>query len=111
MRVEDLQQNAHELAKQKGWWDDIEDPMMRVPEAIALIHSEASEALECYRDGEMGYSEREDGKPEGFGVELADIIIRVCDLAGALGISLTPLIAKKHAFNATRPHRHGGKKA
>ena len=111
LTIDSLVAEAHGTAVEKGWWEGFEDPEMRVPEAIALIHSEASEALECYRDGEMEYSEREDGKPEGFGVELADVIVRVADLAGALGVDLTYCLRRKLAFNRTRPHRHGGKRA
>jgi NTP pyrophosphatase (non-canonical NTP hydrolase) len=47
----------------------------------------------------------------GFPSELADIVIRVADLAGALGIDLAEAIRIKLAFNRTRTHRHGGKKA
>lgn len=43
--------------------------------------------------------------------ELADIIIRAMDTAKRLGVNIGRAIAVKHAFNATRPHRHGGKAA
>lgn len=41
--------------------------------------------------------------------ELADIIIRVCDLAVTLGVNLPEVVKAKHEINKTRPHRHGGK--
>lgn len=47
------------------------------------------------------------GKPEGFGIELADAVIRIAHLAGACGLDLEGLIATKLAYNATRPHKHG----
>jgi NTP pyrophosphatase (non-canonical NTP hydrolase) len=36
-------------------------------------------------------------------VELADAVIRIADLAGALGLDLGGAIAEKMAFNAVRP--------
>lgn len=46
-------------------------------------------------------------KPRGFDIELADIIIRVADLAGAEGIDLDAAVQRKHAYNVGRPHKHG----
>jgi hypothetical protein len=48
-------------------------------------------------------------KPEGVVVELADVVIRVADLCGALGLDLAAAIERKHAYNTTRAFRHGGK--
>jgi NTP pyrophosphatase (non-canonical NTP hydrolase) len=36
-------------------------------------------------------------------VELADAVIRICDLAGAFGMDLGGAIEEKMAFNAIRP--------
>ncbi len=79
--------------------------------AQTLIHSEVSEALEDYRTGTMYALRTDKGKPIGFPSELADIVIRVGDLCGYLGIDLESAVAEKMAFNATREHRHGGKRA
>ena len=68
-----------------------------------------SEALEALRDGDFG-SIREDGKPEGFDSELADVVIRVFDLAEAVGINLGAAIIDKMRYNETRPYKHGGRK-
>lgn len=104
-----LAKDAHAIALSKGWYG----PDGRgIPELIALVHSELSEALECYRDGmPVQAIEVIDGKPEGFAVELADTIIRIADMAGYLGLDLDRATALKMAYNRTRPVRHGGKKA
>lgn len=50
-------------------------------------------------------------KPVGFMSELADIVIRVGDLASRFpGADLEKAIVEKMKYNATRGHMHGGKK-
>lgn len=48
-------------------------------------------------------------KPEGIPSELADVVIRVFDLAAEAGIDLPAMIAEKLRYNATRPAMHGKK--
>ncbi len=95
---------SHDRAVRKGFHEDGAPP---IPEALCLVHSEVSEALEDYRAGKMTTTIRPDGKPEGFPSELADIIIRVCHIAGTHDIDLAHEIELKSAFNETRPHKHG----
>lgn len=104
----DMVVDAHETALEKGWWRG----NVNIPEKLALVHSETSEALEDFRNGNMKLNIRDvDGKPEGFATELADIVIRVADLCGYLGIDLEYAILVKMEYNKSRSFRHGGKKA
>lgn len=104
--ISELQEQIYRMAVEKGWW---EKPRTGV-ENVALCHSELSEALEELRDG---HDEAEHyykaAKPEGYFVELADVVIRILDYAGGRGVNMEAIIEEKVAFNATRSVRHGGK--
>lgn len=98
---------------------------------LMLITTELAEAAEVFRDAKKfpylrgTYQAEEQGqplriykdgwahplKPEGFGSELADVIIRVFDLAEELNIDLGDEVLRKMRYNATREYRHGGKVA
>lgn len=85
-----------------------------VPECLCLIHSEISEALEGYRKDQM-----DDHLPHRkmIEVELADALIRIFDLGGALDLDLGGAFAEKFHYNQTRSDhkvenraKSGGKK-
>lgn len=113
MTITELVEQSHGLAKEKGWWPEYNPDhtgAVNIPEKLALIHSEISEALEAYRKGQM--TTFIDGtKPDGFPVELADAVIRIADLCGFLRIDLAAVLKAKHDYNKSRPWRHGGKRA
>lgn len=133
--ITELVERSHGLAKEKGWyegqqWEDgrVKAHAVNVPEKIALMHSELSEALEEYRKHGVrkrcecgtgcslcvdGFQEIYfiDGKPESVVTELADVVIRIADFCGAMGLDLAKAIETKHRTNVDRPYRHGGKRA
>ena len=93
--------SIHDNAAVHGWWDEPrEDGTL-----IALIMSEAAEALEALRKG----NKPDEHCPQfsGAEVELADVIIRIMDMAEARGWNVAGAIVAKHEFNKTRPYKHG----
>lgn len=109
MTIAEMQKRCWSNAVKLGW--ATRDNPVPFPEMIALIHSEASEALEAWRDKQPTSWTGDDGKPEGIASEFADIIIRIGHYAEALGIDLEVEVDRKLTYNLTRAWRHGGKLA
>ena len=96
-----VSRGVHNNAVAHGWWEEPrEDGTL-----IALIMSEAAEALEALRKG----NGPDEHCPQfsGAEVELADVIIRIMDMAEARGWNVAGAIVAKHEFNKTRPYKHG----
>lgn len=91
----------HKNARNKGWWDEERNE----GEAIALIHSELSEALEALREGNP--PDRHCPEYTSVEVELADAIIRIMDFAAGMGLQVAEALAAKVAYNEGRPYKHG----
>ena len=105
MTINEMCRAAYENSKAKGFHDD----EFNIAEKLALIHSEVSEALEEVRGGRSPTDvwTAMSGKPEGFPIELADVVIRIGDLCGRLTIDLEAAVERKMQYNATRAHKHG----
>lgn len=102
--VDDLVEVFHGEARAAGWWPAKEDvgyytnPFL-FSNKLMLIVSELVEAMEADRKGL-----KDDKLPhrDGREVELADALIRICDLAGAFGFDLGGAVAEKMKYNRTR---------
>lgn len=102
----DMAEEVYQNNVNKGWYDDQRSFL----EAMALLHTEVSEAVETWRD--IGFEKRTDasGKPDDVGSELADVLIRLLDDCYRNGIDLEAEYERKMAFNRTRSYRHGNKR-
>lgn len=78
----DLVPVSHQMAIEKGWWQE-GIPNRPACDILANYHSEVSEAWEEYRAHRMDTWFGESGKPEGFWIEIADLLIRIADAVGA----------------------------
>lgn len=85
MNINELCEKQYDWVERMGWHNKT------VLEALALIASEVGEAVnEC----------RGDEPTSEFGTELADIVLRVADLAKWQGVDLQKCILDKMAINA-----------
>jgi NTP pyrophosphatase (non-canonical NTP hydrolase) len=107
MTVNDWVKVVHGNAVNKGFWEA--GTNLSAEQKLSkhmLMVGELAEASESVRNAELPYF-LNGTKPDGEAVEIADCIIRCFDYAGAMGWDLEKIIAEKHKYNTTRPHKHG----
>jgi NTP pyrophosphatase (non-canonical NTP hydrolase) len=110
--LEEMQAEVADVNASNGWYDDDRT----VGDDIALLHSEVSEMLEAFRSSGLADAtvpslvhRGTSTKPEGFGSEAADVLIRLLDTCERRGVDLRAEYERKIAFNRMRGWRHGGK--
>lgn len=96
----EMMKTVNKNSADHGFWEEVD-----VFKKICLIHCEVSEVVEALRKNDPPST-----KIEGFSLaeeEWADALIRIMDLAQHLKLRLPEAILAKHAYNKTRPHKHG----
>ncbi len=113
----EFQREAFNVAKDHGFHDgDSDEPdimNLQFEQRLMLIVSEVVEAHDDHRHGcgiQDLYLDSAEHGPKGIPSELADIVIRVADLAETYGIDLGAAIGYKMLYNKDREHMHGGRK-
>lgn len=98
--LDKLARECHTIAKEHGFWEDADswDPTWCLSRCM-LITTEVAELAEEFRKIDL--------HPAAVAEEIVDIIIRVLDFAGGLGLSLDMPFETKMEKNRARPYKHG----
>lgn len=109
----------------RGFHDDdivkVNTPTVLAIARCGLVGTEVAEMIEEARtgrpldviryespDGVASFTqEGECQKPTGFPIEMADVMIRLFDMAGCYGIDLGRAVRLKSEYNRSRPYKHG----
>ena len=119
MEIKEMAKLVYDLATEKGWHDRLQTEDEYIERCCNNLHDEVSELHTSWRNNELNELCDKAEKMREAGIEpltnkeeeFADIVIRVMDDCMELGVDLESAIIRKHAFNKTRPHRHGGKRS
>jgi NTP pyrophosphatase (non-canonical NTP hydrolase) len=98
VNLTDAAERVNRWAIGRGFWEQ-DDGTAALHEEVKFgrLHSEVDEAFRAWRAW----------RSEELEEELADIIIRVLDLAGHWKIDIEEAVADKMAINERRPYKHG----
>lgn len=103
LTIRDLCRQAWAMAEAKGFHEGQPADRTHTLLRFCLIHSEVSEAVQVVKRHGVGGDVVRGVLAE----ELADVLIRLGDLAGGLGLDLTEAVQAKMGINAQRPHGYG----
>lgn len=119
--INELSEEIHKNNIDKGFYEEEKN----IGEMLALVHSEVSEALEADRKDRFSpkfikdINDSEDDNvfsdefklhvKDTFEDELADVMIRIMDLAKHKDVDLEQHIKAKMRFNSLREYKHGKK--
>ena len=99
--LDELAVQCHNIAVAHGFWEDCENPIDPVwaLSRCMLITTEVAELAEEFRKLDFDLNPVAE--------EMADIIIRVMDMATSIGVSLDMAVEAKMKKNRNRPYKHG----
>ncbi len=115
--INEIANAVHENAKEKGFHPEGQTEREFINEQLMNLSDEISELHEAWRNGKLRERCDKADVMEAMGLapltcieeEYADIVIRALDQCRRLGVDIAKAIEAKHAYNTTRPHRHGNK--
>lgn len=110
---------AMRLGLTQTQWEGALGQLIRAAVFTANQHAEASEFWEAFRHGTLALPCDKAQEMADLGLpvltcaaeEIADELIRILDKAHAHGVDVAQAVSVKHAYNVSRPYRHGGKLA
>lgn len=117
--INNLAEIFYANAVDKGFHTSEETEDQFIERSCNNAHDEVSELHTAWRNGDLHKPCDKATKMVEAGIlpltcleeELADIFIRCLDSAAKLNVNIGIAVATKHAFNRTRPHKHGNKKS
>lgn len=75
--------------------------------SAAALRNATAEELQAHPDWKDKQCPHHPPKPEGFAIEMADVLIRLFGDAERCGVNLFEAFVEKMLYNWTRPYRHG----